>query len=62
MKERQPFDVFEDQYLLLKKVSDAERNYVNGRGMNFMVREALDDYIKKHDLIEVARQISDNQK
>src|SRR4051794_34982040 len=38
MKERQPFDVFEDQYLLLKKISDAERNYVNGRGMNFMVR------------------------
>src|SRR4051812_12692758 len=43
IKERQPFDVFEDQYLLLKKISDAERNYVNGRGMNFMVREALDD-------------------
>jgi hypothetical protein len=62
MKERQPFDVFEDQCRLLKKISDAERNYVNGRGMNFMVREALDDYIKKHDLIEVAQQIPDSKK
>src|SRR4051794_16097408 len=50
IKQRQPFDVYEDQYLTLKKIADAERNFVNGRGMSQMVREAIDAYFKAHNI------------
>ena len=48
IRQRQPFDIYEDQYQDLKKIADAERGFINGRGMSQMVREALDDYLKKH--------------
>jgi hypothetical protein len=46
MRQRQPFDIYEDQYQKLKKIADAERNFVNGRGMSQMVRLAIDKYLK----------------
>jgi hypothetical protein len=46
IKQRQPFDIYEDQYEALKKIADAERGFVNGRGMSQMVREAIDNYLK----------------
>jgi hypothetical protein len=46
IRQRQPFDIYEDQYEQLKKIADAERNFVNGRGMSQMVREALDLYLR----------------
>jgi hypothetical protein len=45
MKQRQPFDIYEDQYAKLRKIADAERGFVNGRGMSQMVREAIDAYL-----------------
>jgi hypothetical protein len=48
ISQRQPFDIYEDQYQNFKKIADAERGFINGRGMSQMVREALDDYLKKH--------------
>jgi hypothetical protein len=45
MKQRQPFDIYEDQYERLKQIADSERNFVNGRGMSQMVREAIDAYL-----------------
>jgi len=48
IRQRQPFDIYEDQYQRLKKIADTEREYVNGRGMSQMVREALDNYLKEH--------------
>jgi hypothetical protein len=33
IKQRQPFDIYEDQYEQLKSIAEAERNFVNGRGM-----------------------------
>jgi hypothetical protein len=48
IRQRQPFDVYEDQYQSLKKISNLERGFVNGRGMSQMVREAIDDYLKNH--------------
>ena len=50
IKQRQPFDVYWNQYLMLKKISDAEKDYLNGRGMSQMVREALDAYFKAHNI------------
>jgi hypothetical protein len=46
IRQRQPFDIYEDQYVQLKNIADAERNFVNGRGMSQMVREALDLYLR----------------
>jgi|SRR6266446_1693569 len=46
IRQRQPFDIYEDQYKRLKKIADDERGFVNGRGMSQMVREALDNYFK----------------
>ena len=46
IKQRQPFDIYEDQYEQLKSIADAERNFVNGRGMSQMVREAIDLYLR----------------
>ena len=48
IRQRQPFDIFEDQYQTLKIIADAERGFVNGRGMSQMVREALDKYFENH--------------
>jgi hypothetical protein len=45
MRQRQPFDIYEDQYERLKQIADSERNFVNGRGMSQMVREAIDTYL-----------------
>jgi hypothetical protein len=45
IKQRQPFDIYEDQYEQLKSIAEAERDFVNGRGMSQMVREALDLYL-----------------
>jgi hypothetical protein len=45
MKQRLPFDIYEDQYERLKQIADSERNFVNGRGMSRMVREAIDAYL-----------------
>jgi hypothetical protein len=48
MRQRQPFDIYEDQYQTLKKIADAERGFINGRGMSQMVREAIDQYLKNN--------------
>jgi len=48
MKQRQPFDIYEDQYQRLKGIAEAEKDFVNGRGMSQMVREAIDHYLKDH--------------
>jgi hypothetical protein len=49
IRQRQPFDIFEDQYQSLKKISTAERAFENGRSMGQMVREAIDAYLKTHN-------------
>jgi hypothetical protein len=48
MKQRQPFDIYEDQYARLKQIAEAEKGFVNGRGMSQMVREAIDNYLRDH--------------
>ena len=48
IRQRQPFDIYQDQYERLKKIADAEKDFVNGRGMSQMVREALDQYLRDH--------------
>lgn len=48
IKQRQPFDIFEDQYITLRQIADAERGFVNGRGMSQMVRDAIDAYLSKN--------------
>jgi hypothetical protein len=48
IRQRQPFDIYEDQYQRLKHIAEAERDFVNGRGMSQMVREAIDQYLKDH--------------
>jgi len=48
IRQRQPFDIYEDQYERLKKIAESEREFVNGRGMSRMVREAIDNYLKDH--------------
>jgi hypothetical protein len=48
IKQRQPFDIFEDQYIKLRQIADAERRFVNGRGMSQMVRDAIDAYLSKN--------------
>ena len=47
IRQRQPFDIFEDQYLRLKQIAEAEREFEDGRGMSQMVRQAIDMYLKK---------------
>jgi hypothetical protein len=49
IRQRQPFDIYEDQYQTLRKIADAERGYENGRSMGQMVREAIDTYLKNHN-------------
>jgi hypothetical protein len=48
IKQRQPFDIYEDQYQWLKKIAEEEKDFVNGRGMSQMVREAIDTYLRDH--------------
>jgi hypothetical protein len=48
IRQRQPFDIYEDQYEQLKSIAAAEREFVNGRGMSQMVREAIDLYLRRH--------------
>jgi len=48
IKQRQPFDVFEDQYVKLKSIAEAEKGFENGRSMSQMVREAIDQYLIDH--------------
>jgi hypothetical protein len=48
IKQRQPFDIYEDQYERLKQIKEAEEGFVNGRGMSQMVREAIDNYLRDH--------------
>ena len=48
IRQRQPFDVYEDQYQSLKTIAEAEKDFVNGRGMSQMVREAIDNYLRDH--------------
>ena len=48
MRQRQTFDIYEDQYQSLKKIADKEKEYINGRGMSQMVRIAIDNYLKEH--------------
>ena len=46
MKQRQPFDIFEDQYEKLKRIAETEKEFENGRSMSQMVRDAIDQYFK----------------
>ena len=46
IKQRQPFDIYEDQYEQLKSISEAEKGFINGRGMSQMVRDAIDLYLQ----------------
>jgi hypothetical protein len=48
IRQRQPFDIYEDQYVQLKKIAEAEKGFVNGRGMSQMVRDAVDQYLRDH--------------
>ena len=52
IRQRQPFDIYEDQYQVLKKIATAERGFENGRSMGQMVREAIDAYLKNHNTAE----------
>jgi hypothetical protein len=49
IRQRQPFDIYEDQYQRLKKIAEEEKDFENGRGMSQMVRIAIDNYLKDHD-------------
>ena len=48
IRQRQPFDIYQDQYDRLKKIADEEKGFENGRGMSQMVRIAIDNYLKDH--------------
>ena len=48
IRQRQPFDIYEDQYEQLKSIAAAEKEFVNGRGMSQMVRDAIDQYLRDH--------------
>jgi hypothetical protein len=52
IRQRQPFDIYEDQYQRLKKIAEEEKGFENGRGMSQMVREAIDTYFKDHTATE----------
>ena len=52
IRQRQPFDIYEDQYQALKKIATAEKGFENGRSMGQMVREAIDAYLKTHNAAE----------
>jgi hypothetical protein len=48
IRQRQPFDVFQDQYDRLKRIADTEKEFENGRSMSKMVRDAIDEYLINH--------------
>jgi hypothetical protein len=48
IRQRQPFDIYQDQYDRLKKIAEVEKGFENGRGMSQMVRIAIDNYLKDH--------------
>jgi hypothetical protein len=45
MKQRQPFDVYEDQYEELKAIAEGERAQGLPGSMSRMVREGIDMYL-----------------
>jgi len=47
IRQRQPFDVFEDQYRELKQIAEDERGQGLPGSMSRMVREAIDEYLVK---------------
>src|SRR4051794_25471044 len=47
IRQRQPFDIFDDQYRKLKQIADDERNQGLPGSMSRMVREAIDQYLEK---------------
>jgi hypothetical protein len=49
IRQRQPFDIYQDQYDRLKQIAEEEKGFENGRGMSQMVRIAIDTYLKDHD-------------
>src|SRR3954466_15497500 len=52
MRQRQPFDIYEDQYDRLKRIAEAEKGFINGRGMSQMIRTAIDNYLRDNDAPE----------
>jgi hypothetical protein len=49
IRQRQPFDIYEDQYKSLKNIAESEKGFVNGRSMSRMVRDAIDNYLRDHN-------------
>ena len=47
IRQRQPFDIFEDQYRELKQIAEDERGAGLPGSMSRMVREAIDAYLAK---------------
>ena len=47
MKQRQPYDIYTDQYEELKQLALEDRMRGGAGSMSAMVREAIDDYIAK---------------
>jgi hypothetical protein len=47
IRQRQAFDLFEDQYRELKRIADDERNQGLPGSMSRMVREAIDQYLER---------------
>jgi hypothetical protein len=45
IRQRQPFDIFEDQYRNLKQIAEDERSQGLPGSMSRMVREAIDHYL-----------------
>jgi len=48
MKQRHPFDIYQDQYESLKHLATEDRKEGGIGSMSAMVREALDTYIATH--------------
>ena len=46
MKQRHPFDIYEDQYETLKKIADEEREQGLPGSMSAMVRKGIDMYLE----------------
>jgi hypothetical protein len=48
MRQRQPFDIWQDQYETLKRIADDERARGLPGSMSRMIRDAIDAYLKGH--------------
>lgn len=46
IKQRHPFDIYEDQYETLKQISDAEKDQGLPGSMSAMVRKGIDMYLE----------------